>query len=120
MNTLFQFIKQYHLPNLKLKLVLLYLLNISDIILTLILLNTGFIMEANPIMNYIIQSKTATILVKEVLPGLLFIYLYLRLKLASIKMIKVTNYGLILLIGFYFAINCLHLFWFALINFLVF
>lgn len=112
---LFQFITQYHLPNIKFKLTLLYLLNISDIILTLILLKTGLIIEANPIMAYVIQNKSATILVKGILPGLLFMYLYLRLKSASIQMTKVTNYCLILLIVFYFLINCLHLIWFTLL-----
>ena len=51
------FIKQYQLPNLRLKLILLYLLNISDIILTLLLLETGIIMEANPIMSEVMESN---------------------------------------------------------------
>lgn len=117
---LFQFLTQYHLPNIKFKLILLYLLNISDIILTLILLKTGLIIEGNPIMAYVIQKKSVTFLFKGVLPGLLFMYLYLRLKSASIHITKLTNYGLILLLGFYLLINSLHLIWFALLPWLAY
>lgn len=117
---LFQFLTQYHLPNLKLKLILLYLLNISDILLTLILLKTSLIVEANPIMAYVIQNKLAIILVKGVLPGLLFMYLYLGLKTASLTMTKITNYSLIILLSLYLIINCFHLTWFALLPWLTY
>ena len=106
------FIKQYQLPNLRLKLILLYLLNISDIILTLLLLETGIIMEANPIMSEVMESNLFTFIIKGVLPAILFIYLYVTLKTASIEMIRLTNYCLLSLLGFYLSINCLHLIWF--------
>lgn len=116
---MFNFIRRYQLSNLKIKLLLLYLLNISDISLTIILVNTGLIIEANPLMANIITNSIATFFIKVLLPAVLFVYLYIRLKTATVKMIKLTNYCLIGLIGFYLIINVLHLVWFLMLPFFV-
>lgn len=116
---MFNFIRRYQLSNLKIKLLLLYLLNISDISLTIILVNTGLIIEANPLMANIITNSIATFFIKVLLPAVLFIYLYIRLKTATVKMIKLTNYCLIGLLGFYLIINVLHLVWFLMLPFFV-
>ena len=116
---MFNFIRRYQLPNLKIKLLILYLLNISDISLTIILVNTGLIIEANPLMANIITNSIATFFIKVLLPAVLFIYLYIRLKTATVKMIKLTNYCLIGLLGFYLIINVLHLVWFLMLPFFV-
>lgn len=85
---MFQFIKQSSLSTIKIKLIILYILNISDILLTLILVRTGLIIEANPVMASIIENSFATFFVKGIIPALLFIYLYYRLQSATPKMIK--------------------------------
>ncbi|CUM87912.1 hypothetical protein GMA92_01475 [Turicibacter sanguinis] len=112
---MFQFIKQSSLSTIKIKLIILYILNISDILLTLILVRTGLIIEANPVMASIIENSFATFFVKGIIPALLFIYLYYRLQSATPKMIKLTNFCIFILLGFYFFINCLHLLWFILL-----
>ena len=116
---MFNFIRRDQLSNLKIKLLLLYLLNISDISLTIILVNTGLIIEANPLMANIITNSMATFFIKILSPAVLFVYLYIRLKTATVKMIKLTNYCLIGLIGFYLIINVLHLVWFLMLHFFV-
>ena len=113
---MFQFIKQSSLSTIKIKLIILYILNISDILLTLILVRTGLIIEANPVMASIIENSFATFFVKGIIPALLFIYLYYRLQSATPKMIKLTNFCIFILLGFYFFINCLHLLWFSFIT----
>jgi hypothetical protein len=45
------FIKNYSLDNIKNKLLMLYILNVTDIVFTLLLLSTGFYMEANGLMS---------------------------------------------------------------------
>ena len=112
---MFQFIKQSSLSTIKIKLIILYILKISDILLTLILVRTGLIIEANPVMASIIENSFATFFVKGIIPALLFIYLYYRLQSATPKMIKLTNFCIFILLGFYFFINCLHLLWFILL-----
>ena len=112
---MFQFIKQSSLSTIKIKLIILYILNISDILLTLILVRTGLIIEANPVMASIIENSFATFFVKGIIPALLFIYLYYRLQSATPKMIKLTNRCIFVLLRFYFIINCLHLLWFILL-----
>lgn len=62
---MFQFIKQSSLSTIKIKLIILYILNISDILLTLILVRTGLIIEANPVMASIIENSFATFLLRE-------------------------------------------------------
>ena len=114
---MFQFIKQSSLSTIKIKLIILYILNISDILLTLILVRTGLIIEANPVMASIIENSFATFFVKGIIPALLFIYLYYRLQSATPKMIKLTNFCIFILLGFYFFINCLHLLWFILLTY---
>ncbi|WP_317412039.1 DUF5658 family protein, partial [Clostridium baratii] len=59
-----QFIKANDYNNLKRKLFLLYFLNVSDIVLTLLLLKTGYFMEANSIMVDIVSSPLLSIFLK--------------------------------------------------------
>ncbi len=111
------FIWQYQRSNLKTKLILLYLLNITDIIFTLLLVNTELVVEANPMMAIVLNESIMTFLVKVILPALLFIYLYLRLKTANEKMIRLTNLGLLSLLLFYLIINLLHITWLIILLF---
>ena len=58
------------------KLSLIYLLNVTDWICTVILLRTGDFYEANPLMSPIIGSIAAGILVKCILPAALLFLIY--------------------------------------------
>ncbi len=108
------FIKTYTLDNIKQKLVILYLLNVADILFTLLLLATGFYIEANLFMSKAVQSLFASFILKIVLPALLLFYLYIRMKKANKKQLKQSNIILNIATAIYFIINISHLIWFSL------
>jgi hypothetical protein len=106
---LVSFIKNYTLENIKYKFLILYLLNVTDIFFTLLLLSTGLFMEANTLMVKAVQSLSASFLLKIVLPAALLLYLYLRMKRASEKQLKQSNIVLNIATAIYALINISHL-----------
>ncbi|HAX73988.1 MAG TPA: hypothetical protein DCY20_10735 [Firmicutes bacterium] len=112
------FLKNYQQQNLGLKLGLLYLLNITDIIFTLMLIQTGLFLEANPLMAPILNNSMTTFLIKGILPAALFIYLYIRLNHATTKQLKISNIAILIMVLFYTLVNILHLIWFSLLAFI--
>ncbi|MGL4373220.1 MAG: DUF5658 family protein [Turicibacter sp.] len=112
-----KYIRNFEVNNLASKLGFLYLLNITDLIFTLILIQTEYIVEANPLMNSVLSNSLATFLVKLLLPAVLFLYLYVRLQSATLPQLKLSNYFITALMIFYLGINLLHLLWFALMPF---
>ena len=98
------------------KLILIYILNISDLLFTLILLQTGYIIEANPIMQPVVSDPILSICYKIILPALLLLYLFERVKQANQKEIFMTHLTLCFLILIYGIINVSHLFLMLLIN----
>lgn len=54
------FIWQYQRSNLKTKLIPLYLLNITNILFTLLLVNTGLAVEVNPMMAIVLNEPIMT------------------------------------------------------------
>lgn len=104
-----ELIFNFNLYNIRKKLIFTYILNILDIIFTILLINTGFIIELNPIMKKVITNYNYSFLVKGILPALLIIYIYLRIKKASLIQLKKSNYlinGVLLL---YLVINVMHI-----------
>ena len=112
---LIYFIKNHTLENMKTKLLILYILNATDIIFTLFLLNTGFYMEANTLMSAAVKSYTASFLLKIVLPAVLFIIMFFRMKKATDKQLKQSNFFINSAIILYVFINISHLIWFAIL-----
>ena len=98
------------------KLILLYILNVSDLLFTLILLQTGYMIEANPMMQPVVSDPLLSVGLKIILPALLLLYLFERLKQANEKEIRLTHLALCLLILIYGSINASHLFFMLLIN----
>lgn len=113
------FLKKYDFEIVKKKLILLYLLNISDIIFTLILLNTGFYMEVNFLMKTAVQNPLASFALKAILPGILIIYLFIRMQKATDKQLKQSNFIINCAIIIYLLINISHLLWVALLLFYI-
>ncbi len=111
------FIKSYSFDNIKYKLLLLYLLNVSDILFTLILLSTGLFVEVNSLMLTAVQSLSGSFLLKIVLPAILLLYLYLRMKKATETQLKQSNLILNVITGVYILINTSHLVCFLLFGF---
>jgi hypothetical protein len=107
------FIKNYSLENIKNKLLILYILNVTDIISTLLLVGTGFYMEANTLMIKAVQSPTESIALKVVLPAVLLICIYFRMQKASDQQLKKANFFISGTTAIYALINISHLVWFA-------
>ena len=110
-----EFIKDYSLDNIKNKLALLYILNLTDIIFTIILVNTGYYFEANFLMENVIKSYSASFLMKVVLPGILLLYIYLRMQSATEYQLKISNILISFATGLYATINAFHILWFILL-----
>lgn len=70
------FIKNYSLKNIKIKFLALYILNVTDIVFTILLLNTGFYVEANIFMLEVVKSPTISFLLKILAPAVLFVFIY--------------------------------------------
>ena len=105
------FVKDYAITNTRNKLFIIYLLNVTDIFFTHILLNTGFFSEANPLMMAVLQSVYAEVMVKIILPALLLLYLYKRMQNATEKQLKFSNVVINIIIILYTIINISHLVW---------
>lgn len=103
------FIKKYSFEDIKYKLLILYLLNVSDIIFTLLLLTTGLYMEANILMVKAVESIPLSFILKILLPAALLFYLYIRMKKASEKQLKKSNIIINIAIAFYILINISHI-----------
>ena len=116
---LITFIKTYTLENIKQKLLILYLLNVTDICFTLLLLSTDFFIEANLLMEKAVQSLSTSFILKIVLPATLLFYLYIRMKNASEKQLKQSNIVINIATAVYTIINIFHLIWFLLFGFFV-
>ncbi len=95
--------------SIKSKLKILYILNITDIIFTLILLKTGLFKEVNSIMLFIVDSITLSILVKVGLVGFLIYYLIKRMKKATYKQLKISNTIIVVAVFIFLIINLSHI-----------
>ncbi|MDQ0461789.1 hypothetical protein QOZ91_003340 [Clostridium sardiniense] len=95
--------------SVKSKLKTLYMLNITDIIFTIILLKTGLFKEVNGIMFFIVDSLTLSILVKICLVGVLIYYLIKRMMKATYKQLKISNIIIIVAIFLFLIVNISHI-----------
>ena len=112
------FIKNYELETIRKKLIILYLLNVTDIIFTLLLLRTGFFSEVNIFMVNAVQSPVISFFLKIILPALLLLYLYRRICLSESSGLKATNIGINISLTIYSLVNLSHLTWVALLPYL--
>ncbi len=103
------YLRTNYLIRIKHKLIGLYLLNVLDILFTLILLNTGMFIEINPIMTYIVSNTWLSILVKVLLPALLLLVLSSRIQNASINQLKVSHKLINIILAFYCSVNISHI-----------
>ena len=110
-----RFFVDYSLENIKTKLILLYFLNVSDLLLTLLLLSTGFYFEANILMAEVIKSTAATLFIKLILPAILLATLYMRIKKATNKQRRISNYVINPVAILYIIINIFHFIGFSIL-----
>ncbi len=109
------FIKKYNIETIKKKFILLYLLNVTDIIFTLLLLQTGYFEEVNLLMVKAVQSPFISLLLKVVLPAVLLIYIYRSIRDADDTQLKVSNIAVNISLSIYSFVNLTHLVWVALL-----
>jgi hypothetical protein len=109
------FIKNYHLESIRKKFILLYLLNVTDIVFTLLLLQTGYFEEVNLLMAGAVQSPLVSLLLKVVLPAGLLYFIYRRIRSADASQLKASNIAVNISLTIYSLVNISHLVWVALL-----
>ena len=109
------FIKNHSFESLKRKLIMLYVLNLTDLLFTLLLLSTGYFMEANIFMVSTVASLPKSFLLKIIFPAVLLLYVFYRLQSANERQRKRTNILISGMTGVYLLINISHLLWLALL-----
>lgn len=109
------FIKCSDLASIKKKLIILYLLNVSDIIFTLLLLRTGLFAEVNFLMAKAVQNPAASLCLKIILPAIILYYLYTGIKNSKDPHSKAANIAINISLTMYALVNLSHLVWVALL-----
>lgn len=100
----------YNFVPLRIRMLLLYILNGFDMAFTIFLLGTGKFREINPIMALVMKNALATLFLKLILPALLMLYLDSCVKTAELWHIKLSSKALEILIGLYGAVGVMHLY----------
>lgn len=98
------------------RIIIIYALNVSDYIFTLILIQSGMFQEVNPILSMPINNFWGFVL-KCIVPFVLLLYLRHRFRDASERQIKPIKYILDFTIGIYAIINIFHICWLILMKF---
>jgi hypothetical protein len=105
-------LKNSNLSYIKKKLITLYILNVTDIIFTLILINTGLFMEGNVIMAPLINNnQLSTLFLKLFLPLILILWLAYRIKKATERQLFIGNIIINTCLIFYGVVNIFHVLW---------
>lgn len=105
-------IRNSKLSPIRIKLIWLYLLNVTDIIFTLFLLETGMFIEANFIMAPLVNNNPLLSLgIKLAIPLILLSFLFYRMKKATDKQLIYSNIIITGCLGFYVLVNLSHIFW---------
>lgn len=104
-----EFIRSYNYETIQKKFILLYSLNISDILFTLILVETGLFREANVVMIKVIENTMFSLLLKVVVVGILIFIIYRRMAGATEKQLRISNIIINGAITIYEIINIMHI-----------
>ncbi|QAA33282.1 DUF5658 family protein [Clostridium manihotivorum] len=112
-----KFLKNYTLSSIKIKLIIIYLLNVTDIFFTLILINSGYFYEGNSIISPLVTKPFEAILLKLTLPGALILILNHRIKKATTSQLSLSNLAIDGCMIMYLIINCFHIAWLTLLHF---
>ena len=106
MNT---FIKNYSYESIVKKFKILYFLNVADIIFTLFLLQTNLFEEGNKVMATIVYNPIKAVFVKVILVFILIRFISYRMKDATLKQLRISNYILIGITILYFLVLLTHI-----------
>ena len=118
MSFIISLIKTSDLALIRKKLITIYILNVTDIIFTIFLLNTGMFMEVNAIMAHLVNNrKLFSIIIKLVIPFVLLLVVSQRMKEATEKQLHQANIIINGCLIFYGLINISHIIWSVLFIF---
>jgi hypothetical protein len=109
------FLKCYSLGDIKNKMVIIFILNVTDIVFTLILCGTGLFVEANPVAAMFVGNRAAALLVKSLVPAVLLSFLYFRMQKATAEQLKKANVLIVAALMAYVAINVSHVSWISVL-----
>jgi hypothetical protein len=104
------------LVSIRKKFIFIYLLNVSDIIFTLLLLQTGSFVEGNFFMRGVVQSGFLSLAIKMGIPAMLIYFISIRIKSATERQLVIGNRLINACLTLYAAINLSHVFWIILYN----
>ena len=110
---MFVLLKRCDLKTIRLKLTAIYILNVLDIVFTLILIKTGLFVEGNYFMVKMINNSALALVVKVVVVGALLAILYKRIEKATLKQLAISNVIVNSCMGIYVLINLSHMVWVA-------
>lgn len=113
------FIKEYNIDNIKKKFIILYLLNVIDIIFTLTLLRTGLFKESNIFMANVVKSPLISIFLKVILVAVFLYFLFKKIKNMDYEALHAANIGLMISLTVYTLVNLSHIFWLAMLPILL-
>lgn len=103
------YFRAYNVPSLIHKLWVIYILNLTDIVFTLLLVSTGAFVEANPAMQNMVHTNPAmSIIAKTLIPLALILYITQRIQFANDKQLKQSNILINGLTILYVIINISH------------
>jgi len=109
------FIKSYNLENIRKKLVLLYFLNVTDILFTLALLKTGLFREMNIFMAEIVKHPFVSIVLKVAFPAVLLFFIFRKLSDMDYEELKAANIGILISLTIYSLVNLTHIIWMVML-----
>ena len=95
---------------LPIELLILFLLNVSDILFTLGLLKTGLCVEMNIFMVNIVTNPILALTLKLILVGGILYVFNKRLKNANYKQLCISDIAIKIMLFIYLSINLLHIF----------
>ena len=117
MSFIIYLLKTRDLILIKKKLITIYILNVTDIMFTIFLVNTGMFLEVNTVMAPLVNNRQLlSILIKVVIPFLLLLWVYQRMKGATEKQLYLSNTIINGCLIFYGLINISHVMWSILCN----
>ncbi len=105
------FFRAYGLKTMRIKLMLLYALNVYDALMTYLLLQTGYFVEINLLLSKSASNIGKMFFLKALLPALLIACLYVRIQKATEKQLKSGNIAVSSVLLLYIFVDALHLIW---------
>ena len=116
---MFSFIKACEFRDVRKKLIIIYALNVTDILFTLFLLSTKMFIEVNPIMVFLIENSYLSLIARFLFPAVLIFYMGLRLSKATSEQLRKSNIVISVLFIAYALMNILHLVWIVIYLFYI-